>query len=408
MFLLIPWKVDVPQDRWPVVNWLIIVATVGVFFLQVPDLVEIVEQSSRLRVQAPGEETQIAVPGITGALMLKGWELKGLLGHMWLHLGPFHLAVNMLFLWIFGNAVCAKLGNLKYFLLYVLFGVAAGATHLLCSSGPALGASGALNGVVGMYLILFFENEITCLFAFWFIFLYVRWFELSSIWMILFWLFWDIVGAMGGGSDVAYFAHLGGFGAGFGIAFLLCYKGWITMEEYEKSLWQAWQEWRHGRKDPYEEYYKPLTPLMRELEEEEPAAPPPTPSPSPSPPRPIPMIDPVTGETERDPAGDNLVVVGCACGKCIRATRQYAGQLVTCPHCKAKVRVPDAQEPRPLALAKPPAAKNSGVSDGCIRLRCHCGKDIKVPARYAGGTGRCPRCGARIKVPRPDVAGESA
>ncbi len=408
MFLLIPWTVDVPQDRWPVVNWLIILATIGVFCLQVPDFVEIAEQSSRVEHRVPEGKSEMAVPGITGDLMLKGWGLKGLFGYMWLHGGLFHLIGNMFFLWLFGNAVCAKLGNLKYLLLYVLLGVAAGVTHLLFSPGPALGASGAINGVVGMYLVLFYENEITCLFAFWFIVPYVRWFDVSGIWLILFWLFWDIVGAIGGGEDVAYFAHLGGFGAGFGIAFLLCYKGWITMERYEKSLWQAWQERKHGGKDRYEEYYNPLTPLMRELKEQEATAstpPSPTPSPASLPPplKPIPLIDPITGEVARASAGDNLVVVGCACGKCIRATRQYAGQLVTCPHCKAKVRVPDTRPGRDFKIRN---LKSEG--DGHIRLRCHCGKDIKVPARYAGATGKCPRCGARIKVPRLDAAGESA
>jgi hypothetical protein len=309
----------------------------------------------------------------------------------------------MLFLWIFGNAVCAKIGNLKYLLLYVLFGVAAGVTHLLCNGGPVLGASGALNGVVGMYLVLFYENEITCLFACWFILPYVRWFELSGIWLILFWLFWDIVGAVGGGSHMAYFAHLGGFATGFGIAFLLCRIGWITMEEYEKSLWHAWHERRHGRKDPYEEYFNRRLPPVKELKEEAPApaiAPSP---PSPPPLKPIAMIDPVTGKIERDPAGDGLVIVACACGKCIRATRQYAGKLVTCPHCKAKVRVPDA---RPSGNFEISNLKSE--FDGRIRLRCHCGKGINVPARYAGRSGRCPRCGSRIKVPRRDVAGGSA
>ncbi len=404
MFLLIPWSVDVPQDRWPVVNWLIILVTIGVFCLQMPDLAEMAEQSGYARYHEPGEQAKVVVPGITGELMLNGWGLKGLFGHIWLHGGVFHLIGNMFFLWLFGNAVCAKLGNLKYLLLYVLLGVAAGVAHLLFSSGPALGASGAINGVVGMYLVLFYENEITCLFAFWFIVPYVRWYDVSGIWLILFWLFWDIVGAMGGsGSDVAYFAHLGGFATGFGIAFFLCYKGWITMERYEKSLWQAWQARRGGGKDRSEEYYNPLIPSMREMKERKPATMPPIPTPPPPSLKPIPLIDPVTGKVERASADDNLVIVGCACGKCIRATRQYAGQLVTCPHCKARVRVPDTRSATDLGTRN----SESG-SDGHIRLRCQCGKDIKVAARYAGATGKCPRCGARIKVPRLGAAGESA
>ena len=115
---------------------------------------------------------------------------------MWLHGGLLHLFGNLLFLWIFGNAVCAKVGNLRYILLYVLLGVVAGMAHLLTSRGAALGASGAVSGIVGMYLVLFYENEVTCLFAFWLILPYVRVFAVSSVWMIVLWLCWNIVGAL--------------------------------------------------------------------------------------------------------------------------------------------------------------------------------------------------------------------
>jgi len=424
MFFIFPWQVDVPRDRWPVVNWLIILATVGVFWLQLRDFAEY--EASPTARQEYNRQLQRAVrpsaaeppipasdearlpPGITGELILHGWTLKGLFGYMWLHGGLIHLIGNMWFLWLFGNAVCAKLGNLAYLPLYILVGIAGGIAHLLAGYGPGLGASGAINGIIGMYTVLFYQNEITCYFIFWPLlpYLYVRQFAVSSVWMIAFWLFWDILHAFLAGADanVGYFAHVGGFAAGFGITFLLCRIGWITMEEYEKSLWQAWQEWRHGRKDPYEKYFDRLTPPVKELKEEAPA---PAAAPSP-PPKPIPMIDPVTGKTEHSPADDKLVIVACACGKCIRATRQYAGKLITCPHCKAKVQVPGVPMSGPFDLLKPPATTTSEVREGHIRFRCHCGKGIKVPSRYAGRSGKCPRCGARIRVPRRGVSGGSA
>jgi len=404
MFLIFPWQVDVPEDRWPVVNWLIILATVAVFFCQRPDFKEW-ERRYRAYVHNPSpQKVEPEVPGITGAYMLNGWRLKGLIGHMWLHAGWLHLIGNMWFLWLFGNAICAKLGNLKHLPLYILMGLAAGAVHLLFDGEHALGASGAINGIIGMYAVLFYQNEITCYFIFWPLlpYLYVRQFDVSSIWMILFWLLWDGAGAIffSGSSNVAYFAHLGGFAAGFGITFLLCYKGWITMEEYEKSLWQAWQEWRDRRKDPYGKCCGGLAPMMKELKESEAAVAPVTPAPAP---KPIAMIDPVAGKLERDVAGDRLVVVGCACGKCIRATRQYAGKLVTCPHCKAKVQIPDAGPSGKLGI------QNSELkTDTHIRFRCQCGKVVKVPARYAGRSGTCPRCGTRVRVPRSGAAGGSA
>jgi len=240
MFILLPLHVDVPQERYPFANWLIIVVTIGVFAIQVRD-------SARHRVDPPsytGQSTRnaptaaqpsegelepprkMSAPGITGELMLNGWGLKGLFGYMWLHGGPLHLLGNMWFLWIFGNAVCAKVGNLIYLCLYILLGVAAGVIQLCFSSGPALGASGAINGVVGGYLVLFFENEIDCFFLFWFLlFIVIRRFAVSSFWMILFWLSWDLFGAfvLSGNSNVGYFAHLGGFAAGFAAMLALYY-----------------------------------------------------------------------------------------------------------------------------------------------------------------------------------------
>lgn len=403
MFLIFPWRVDVPQDRWPVMNWLIIVATVLVFFCQRPDFKEWRDQYWAYMHDPSPHKTVPEVPGITGAFMLDGWRTKGLIGHMWLHGGWLHLIGNMWFLWIFGNALCAKLGNLKHFPLYILLGVSAAVVHLLLNGGKALGASGAINGVIGAYAALFYQNEITCYLVFWPIlpYFYVRQFAVSSIWMILFWLLWDIAGAVffSGSSHVAYFAHLGGFATGFGIMFLLCMKDWIKMETYEKSVWQAWREWRHGRKDPCEEYYDRLTPLIGELKEQEASAPPALLPP----PKPVPTIDPATGDVERGSPDDRLIIVGCVCGKCIRATRQYAGKLVTCPHCKAKVRIPDV---RPGGNFEIPNSKSE--FDGYIRFRCHCGKGIEVPARYAEHSGKCPRCGSRIKVPRRGAAGESA
>ena len=93
-----------------------------------------------------------------------------------------------------------------------------------------------------MYLVLFPENEITCFF--WFLLVYIRKFEVSSYWMILFWVIWDILGILIGSSRVAYFAHLGGFAVGFALGFAMCKKGWVTMERYEKSLLQMWKEHR--------------------------------------------------------------------------------------------------------------------------------------------------------------------
>jgi hypothetical protein len=296
----------------------------------------------------------------------------------------------MWFLWLFGNAVCAKVGNLRYLFLYVFLGVAAGVTHLLFSSGPALGASGAINGVVGMYLVLFFENEITCYFFFWFIFFFLRQFSVGSCWMILFWLSWDVFGAFAwsGDSNVAYFAHLGGFGVGFGVALAMCKMGWITMERYERSLLQWWQEWRHGPK--LTAFDLPYGRLERELAEVQ------------APNEPTSSAAPVKSKSAHSfsmedgsvlPPPDGFIRVVCSCGKTIKASPQYEGKVVRCPRCKGAVRIIRADGSSAMDL-------KMQAQDDYLRFTCPCGKGIKVPARYAGRRGKCPRCGAAVRVPK--------
>lgn len=184
--MIVPWCVDVPQERRPVINWLIVAASIAAFALQITEF-------ARTASDPAAAADRNAVPGITDVMTLNGWSLPGLFGHIWVHGDLIHLVGNMWFLCIFGNAVCAKVGNLRYLVLYVLLGVAAGVTHLLFDARPALGASGAINGVVGMYLVLFYENRITCYWAP--ILVYWRQFTVGSFWMTGVWVFWDVVRA---------------------------------------------------------------------------------------------------------------------------------------------------------------------------------------------------------------------
>lgn len=219
--MILPFHVDVPMERWPVTNILLIVATCFVFALL------------RLGTFAPEQ----VLPYVLGT-----GHPEGLIGHIFIHFTWMHLIGNMVFLWTFGNAVCAKIGNFSYLGLYLLLGILAGLAHFFIDGRPAIGASGAVNGVVGMFLIFYPRNNVTCLF--WFIFI-VRTFYLSSIWMILFWLAFDVYGALQvarGASElggVAYFAHLGGFAGGFLAASWLLRAGIVRMRPTEESLY-AW------------------------------------------------------------------------------------------------------------------------------------------------------------------------
>jgi len=222
--LILPFHVDVPMRRWPVANFLIILANVYVFV--------------QLRSGLIGAEQ--LYPYVLGT-----GDPRGLLGHAFIHFGVMHLFGNMIFLWCFGNAVCAKVGNIPYVLIYALLIVVSGMAHILVDGRPGIGASGAVNGVVGMFLVLYPRNNISCLL--WFVIL-IRTFSLSSIWMILFWLMFDLYGALqvvqgsAAAGNVAYWAHLGGFGAGFALVSAILSIGTLEMGPTEESLYE-WLGW---------------------------------------------------------------------------------------------------------------------------------------------------------------------
>jgi membrane associated rhomboid family serine protease len=138
---------------------------------------------------------------------------------MFLHGGWFHILNNMWVLLIFGDNVEAAMGKIRYLLFYLLSGVAAAllqAYILPTSSVPMIGASGALAGVLGAYLILFPRSRIASLVPILFIFTIV---EIPAMLFLIFWFFSQLYSGWlatqgGGGSGIAWWAHIGGFAFG--------------------------------------------------------------------------------------------------------------------------------------------------------------------------------------------------
>ncbi len=157
--------------------------------------------------------------GWASNLLLDGWSPAGFFGHMLLHADLWHLVGNLIFLWVFGNAICGNTNNLLYPLLYLGFGIAAAAAHNIFDSGVALGASGAVNGIVGMATAMYPKNNVS---MFYFFLYKMGTFELQLWVLSLIWLALDIYRAIGGESGIAAWAHLGGFFAGLvtGMIFL--------------------------------------------------------------------------------------------------------------------------------------------------------------------------------------------
>lgn len=143
---------------------------------------------------------------------------------MFMHAGWLHIGGNMLYLWIFGDNIEDKLGHALYLVFYVACGLAADAAHILSdpySTVPTLGASGAIAGVLGAYLVLFPQARVQTL-VFFYGFGRVAYLPALIVlggWFVL-QLFTGFLSLGGVGGGVAYFAHIGGFVVGAVAMFL--------------------------------------------------------------------------------------------------------------------------------------------------------------------------------------------
>ncbi len=138
---------------------------------------------------------------------------------MFLHGGWMHLLGNMLYLWIFGNNIEDSMGHIRFIIFYLVVGLAAAATHIIfnpTSTVPTLGASGAVSGVLGAYLVLFPHARVKTLITFgWFIhFTYLPAWVLLIAWIGLQFLSQTLQPMDPDAGGVAYGAHIGGFIAG--------------------------------------------------------------------------------------------------------------------------------------------------------------------------------------------------
>ena len=153
------------------------------------------------------------------------WTWLTMLTSMFLHGGLMHLFGNMLFLWIYGNNIEHRLGRFWYLIAYLATGFAASFGDILLrpdSNVPGVGASGAISGVLGMYILWFPKNKVRLLMLMGGA---SRVMEVSAVWVLGFYIVvQNIIPAFfssGGGGGVAHGAHIGGFIAGVALAWVL-------------------------------------------------------------------------------------------------------------------------------------------------------------------------------------------
>ena len=252
---MFPLKDNIPTDKFPVVTVALIVINVLAYFLWQRGGITLGDPSSPhyfdnlvrysefpYEVTHPGQqcipvnEQTFECAKSYGAQYNLPPTYLTVFTAMFMHGGLLHLGGNMLFLWIFGNNVEDSMGPVKFLIFYLLAGLAATAGQLLVGPDakvPNLGASGAIAGVLGGYILLFPRARVVTVIFIVFFFTIV---ELPALAILGFWFIQQLLfgyfdlnsGGVGGG--VAYFAHIGGFAFG-----LLAIK---VFADERKRRWQ--------------------------------------------------------------------------------------------------------------------------------------------------------------------------
>ena len=213
---------DIPTKKFPLITVLLIVLNSAVYIYQV-SLGEAFTEFIHSMGLLPFEITHHIdlLPSGPSPIYLT------IFSSMFMHGSIVHLLGNMLFLWIFGNNVEDYLGRKKYVIFYLLCGVAAALTQILFnpdSKVPIVGASGAIAGVLGAYLLLYPRAKVTTVIIFVF---FIRLIKIPAVVVLSFWIIYQFLYGISslavktGDSGVAWFAHIGGFICGMVLIKLL-------------------------------------------------------------------------------------------------------------------------------------------------------------------------------------------
>lgn len=225
---MIPIRDNVPARREPWMIYLIMAANVLIFVheLELPPalLQRFIHRWGVIPVLLSRPELSLRVH-------LQSFPVLTLMTSMFIHGGWVHIISNMWALWLFGDNVEDRLGHSRFLIFYLACGILAMLTHVLLnpnSSIPAVGASGAIAGVMGAYFLFFPLARMIVMVP---IFFYPFFFEVPAALYILVWAWSQLTSGtitlLSGynGAGVAFWAHVGGFVAGIILAPLLCDKG---------------------------------------------------------------------------------------------------------------------------------------------------------------------------------------
>ncbi len=207
---MLPIRDHNPSGRTPYVTYILMALNIGIFL-------SYVGLFSDERALNQFFINWALMPNIISA----GDSYTGLLSSMFLHGSWMHLAGNMLFLYIFGDNVEDEMGHLPFLVFYIACGFLSGVAHVLSDTGspiPTVGASGAIAGVMGSYLLLFPKAKVDILIIF---IVFFRIFPIPAWIMLMIWFAMQFIGGIGTdptSGGVAYWAHAGGFIVGIVLA----------------------------------------------------------------------------------------------------------------------------------------------------------------------------------------------
>jgi len=242
---VIPISDDNPVRARPFVNWVLILLCIATFFWQLSLPEEAFEDAIESFAFMPSQFFQSAFA--ENAMNLRfglpsdaeAGVLLSLITSMFLHGGFLHLGGNMLYLWIFGNNVEDAMGHGRYLIFYLLCGIAAALTEGAMTPHsviPMLGASGAISGVLGAYVLIYPRARVTVIIPLGILLYPMR---ISALYVTGFWFLIQLAAAAfsdPGSPGVAWWAHLGGFGAGLLMTPFL--SKFPLLGRFRRSPWQ--------------------------------------------------------------------------------------------------------------------------------------------------------------------------
>jgi membrane associated rhomboid family serine protease len=224
---VIPLRDDNPVERTPLVTYALVAANVLAFLWQI-GVPQVLGAGDPIAAMGRHLQSSVLRGGAIPYEILRLHDVYPrdvvpppftVLTSMFLHGGPLHIGFNMLFLWIFGNNVEDALGRVRFLIFYLLCGIAAAAAQIAFSHSPEaqlapmVGASGAIAGVLAAYVVLFPRARVLTLV---WVFVFIRLVPLPAVWFIGIWFAGQLLSVVGGvNTGVAFFAHIGGFVAGF-------------------------------------------------------------------------------------------------------------------------------------------------------------------------------------------------